>query len=512
MAKRRHVTLSLTDKIEVIKKLDRGEKIILIAKEYNIGKSTVSEIKKKRESILAYCSKVECDLSTRKTLRPAKHPEVEQALYEWYLQQRAENVFITGDTICEKARFFYKEMTQKDDFRASKGWIDHFKKRFGIKLSALKGENMSGSVVNCGEFKNVVEKEIMENELVRSQVYYVGEASLFWKSVPENLMKSSLEEREKATFRKDKLAFLTCCNADGTHKLNITVANNDENLDNLPVKYFNRKSIIMSRKALSEWFHEEFIPRVRTFLKSNELPEKALVMIDNYCFDLPMYEELKSEDNQIRCLYLPPSVTRLNQPSDQTLNHWLKLNYKKTILNYLLSSQNVLSEAVKELSLKSAIDFLNNSWQKVSEDAVVRFWKAFWPLAEDNDEDLLFKTVSTNVEAVYCEFQKLIEHFTPTTSSNSSITLEEIIDWVNEEERMPYFQSDKEIVEKVKGEFEKQAMGAKKQKVSNEAAIKAFEVCLKWAEQNRVYKSERIVLQRLRNRAANASTVYLVLL
>lgn len=503
MVKRRHVTLSLTDKIEVIKKLDQGEKVINIAKEYNIGKSTVSEIKKKRESILAYCSKVECDLSTRRTLRPAKHPEVEQALYEWYIQQRAENVFISGDAICDKARFFYKEMTQKDDFRASKGWVDHFKKRFGIKLSALKGENKNGSLVDCGDFKNDVEKEITDNDLSRSQVYYVGEACLYWKSVPENLVQSSLEESKDLLFRKDKLSFLTCCNAEGTHKLNITVANSDEKLENLDVKYFNRGSIITSRRSLSEWFHEEFIPQVRTYLRSSKLPEKALLLIDNYCFDLPMYEELKSEDNQIRTLYLPPSVTRLNQPSEQTLNYWLKLNYKKTILNYLLSSQNLPSEAVKDLSLKSAIDFLNNLWQKISQDSMVRLWKCFWPVAEA-DEDILFKI--TNVEAAYLEFQKLLEHFTPKNSTSCTpITLEDMIDWVNEEERVPCFQSDKEIVKKVKEEFEKQAMVVQKRKVSNEEATQAFELCLKWAEQNKVLKSERIVLQRLRNKAANAS-------
>lgn len=40
---------------------------------------------------------------------------------------------LNGNIIAEKARFFYQEMIGKDYFRASKGWVDNFKKRFGIK-------------------------------------------------------------------------------------------------------------------------------------------------------------------------------------------------------------------------------------------------------------------------------------------------------------------------------------------------------------------------------------------
>ena len=43
--KRKHVTLSIGEKLTVLKKIAGGTSLASIAKEYGIGKSTVSDIK-----------------------------------------------------------------------------------------------------------------------------------------------------------------------------------------------------------------------------------------------------------------------------------------------------------------------------------------------------------------------------------------------------------------------------------------------------------------------------------
>jgi hypothetical protein len=50
-AKRNHKTLSLTDKNTILKRLDKGESGKALAREFQVGTSTISDIKKKREPI-----------------------------------------------------------------------------------------------------------------------------------------------------------------------------------------------------------------------------------------------------------------------------------------------------------------------------------------------------------------------------------------------------------------------------------------------------------------------------
>ncbi|KAJ8970485.1 hypothetical protein NQ314_001202 [Rhamnusium bicolor] len=66
--------------------------------------------------------------SKRKVMRKAEHPEMEDALYTWFLKRRrrGNDVPISSEILRTKAKFFYREITGKDDFSASSGWLDKF--------------------------------------------------------------------------------------------------------------------------------------------------------------------------------------------------------------------------------------------------------------------------------------------------------------------------------------------------------------------------------------------------
>jgi Mor family transcriptional regulator len=54
--KRKHKTLTLTVKAEIIKKLDKGEKCIHLAKEYGVGRATIYDIRKIRKFVPTFSS------------------------------------------------------------------------------------------------------------------------------------------------------------------------------------------------------------------------------------------------------------------------------------------------------------------------------------------------------------------------------------------------------------------------------------------------------------------------
>ncbi|XP_045783380.1 jerky protein homolog-like isoform X1 [Maniola jurtina] len=185
--KRKHKTLPLKDKIEILNKLDSGETMCKLAKEYGVGRSTIHDLKKKKEKILDHANTMESGLEKRKTLKGGHCPKMENALYMWFMQESSKQIPVSGSILKAKAIEFYKENTKKDDFRASNGWLDKFRKRFGIHLT-VSGEKMSSNESAVQHLKDKVE------ELgLRDQMYNVDESGLFWEIFPNETFVSSEE-------------------------------------------------------------------------------------------------------------------------------------------------------------------------------------------------------------------------------------------------------------------------------------------------------------------------------
>lgn len=84
--------------------------------------------------------------STRKTLRTGEFPEVEDVLYLWFWQTLNRRTPICGKILKEQAKYFYKNITQKDHFQASDSWLDKFKNCFGVRLLCMTIEKLSCNV------------------------------------------------------------------------------------------------------------------------------------------------------------------------------------------------------------------------------------------------------------------------------------------------------------------------------------------------------------------------------
>ena len=53
-AKRKRVVLSIDDKLKVVRELDAGSSLMMLASKYGVSKSTISDIKKQAASIRSY--------------------------------------------------------------------------------------------------------------------------------------------------------------------------------------------------------------------------------------------------------------------------------------------------------------------------------------------------------------------------------------------------------------------------------------------------------------------------
>ena len=113
-AKRRRVELSLDDKVKIINKYKSLPKPTLqsLSDSFGIGKSTVSNIIKKRDT---YKSQYENNAngSKRRFNNACKFDRLNKLVWQWFCQARAKNIPVSGPIIQEKASAFAKELSKR---------------------------------------------------------------------------------------------------------------------------------------------------------------------------------------------------------------------------------------------------------------------------------------------------------------------------------------------------------------------------------------------------------------
>ena len=150
--KRSRNDLDLKWKIELIKQYDSIPKPTQkdLAKSFNVGTSTVSDILKKKEEYLKQF--VENAPDKRKRFNSGKFCDLNKLIYKWFVQARAKNVPLSGPIIQEKALNIAEEL-HISDFKASNGWLDSFKDWYGIGFYRVSGESADVDSEIADKFK-----------------------------------------------------------------------------------------------------------------------------------------------------------------------------------------------------------------------------------------------------------------------------------------------------------------------------------------------------------------------
>ncbi|KAH8026709.1 hypothetical protein HPB51_024208 [Rhipicephalus microplus] len=83
-----------------------------------------------------------------KTVTAAAFPNVDKALFAWFCEQRANKVPLSGRILQQKALNFAC-MHSHDIFKASPGWLSHFKARHDIVAKVTFGEAAAVDLVTA---------------------------------------------------------------------------------------------------------------------------------------------------------------------------------------------------------------------------------------------------------------------------------------------------------------------------------------------------------------------------
>jgi len=395
--KKKHNFLTVETKLEILARLKKGESGVSLAQIYNVGTSTISDIKAKRVQLEQFASKLDSQEGTlkRKTARPASNKALEDAMYIWFTQKRSLGEPISGPLICEKALQFNEQLNGPKDFKASLGWLNNFKNRHGIRELHVQGEKLSSDLAAGIAYKEKFVKEAQKNGYSRDDIYNADETGINWRALPR---KSLASKREKSApgfkVSKERITAMVCANASGNHKLTLLCIGKTKNprafknVKTLPVAYKNQKSAWMDSTIFLNWFKEEFIPSVKTFRKEKNKTGKVLLIIDNAPTHPPV-EVLNEIDKNFEVQFLPPNVTATLQPMDQGVIEKMKRSYRKQLLRRLLlaeKDEESVIEFIKKVNLKDCIYMLADAWESLTETNLQRAWKKLWPYEEEKDD------------------------------------------------------------------------------------------------------------------------------
>lgn len=487
--KRKHVTLSLNEKLAVLQRLDKGESLQKIAKELNVGVTTIKDWRKNRKDIESYTVTIDGEntLKNRKTLKKPKLELLDNALWMWFCQERRKGTPISGPILKEKAIVLHKKLEAESEFAASEGWIDRWKTRHGVRFVFISDEKLSDDAAAAKEFSVKFQEIVEENELLPCQVYNIDETGLNFKMLPTKTLAASNESVVGTKLIKDRITVTPCSNADGTHKLPLFVIGKSKkprafkniNLSSLPVYYRNQKSAWMDCNLFKSWFFDEFVPSVEKDLKQKNLPVRALLLLDN-APSHPSEEDLVKGD--IKALFLPPNVTSLIQPMDQGVIEWLKRRYRRKYISSILEKSEEghnLFEAMKFLNIKDAIYTIAAAWDELKPDTLRKSWRKLWPQVMTENEHTEDEQNNDALEIV-----KDLQTLEPNVPAN------EVEEWINEcDKDCDTFEelNDDQIVAAVSQETVNEDSDGEDEpstRISHNDAKNAFDIALQYIEQN----------------------------
>lgn len=448
--KKKHVTLTLKQKFEICKKLERGVKVSAIKEEYGIGETTVYDIKKSSAKLKTFMSNSESEkgFHDRKTLHTAKLQDLDSALYKWFSLKRSEGAAISGPILIEKGREFYEKMKITEPCAFSEGWLTRFKDRHGIRKLDVSGEQKSADVDAAEKFRASFANLISENGLTSEQVYNADETGLLWKCLPTTTLAGGNETSAPGfKHNKERVTVLVCANAAGTHRVKLTVVGKFakprcfKNVTHLPVDYRAQGNAWMNAEIFCEWFNNVFVPSVKENLREKGMSEdsKVVLLLDN-CRAHPLAKELTKGNISVQ--FLPPNVTSLIQPMDQGVIQNMKMLYRRDFMRQLTSHDGTIVEFQKKYNLKDAIFNVSCAWSAVKSETLHKAWRKIWPTTppedvSDNEDDFLgFEDKTTHTDSTYTEILQMVE-CADTQNPMNKLSAAELNEWLEVDKDVP---------------------------------------------------------------------------
>jgi hypothetical protein len=372
--------LSIREKISLISESEGGVAQRKLAERYRISKGQVSNILKRKSEILNYDIRANDSRRTR-LKRISKYEDLNKLVYNYFHLARSKGFPMSGPLLKEKANI-YAEKLDIQDFKASEGWLERFKKRSKIEFKTICGESASVDIKTVDEWKSKL-LSICDG-YDEKDIFNLDETGLFFRLLPNKTLSEKGEACSGGKVSKDRLTVLLCVSMQGEKLKPLVIGKykkprcfkNIQN-ENLPTLWrWNAKA--WTNTAL----FEEWIVNLNASLVKKK--RKIILFLDNAS------AHVNINLTNIKLQFFPANTTACLQPLDQGIIRSFKVYYRKFLLRRLLSlieGSNKIDELIKGISSLDALYWIKDAWDLISKETIHNcFRKAGFP---QESQDLL---------------------------------------------------------------------------------------------------------------------------
>ncbi|UYV76478.1 hypothetical protein LAZ67_14000543 [Cordylochernes scorpioides] len=166
-----------------------------IGERFSLPRTTVRDILAQAEKWGNYT------VGSSKRQRVRKFSDLEDVLFNWFTQKRANNIIITDDLLREK----------------------RFKGRFHISQRRLCGEGASISPAIIDEHLTNLNSILANSGYDSANIYNADETGLFFQLIPDRTLAHKDENCRGVKRMKQRITVLPCCNSTGTDKRRLLI-------------------------------------------------------------------------------------------------------------------------------------------------------------------------------------------------------------------------------------------------------------------------------------------------
>jgi len=416
-SKRKPQSYTVAFKLQIISRIRNGnEQQTKVARELGISESTVRGWLRNEDKLRSFVDELDSEVGmARKRARLSADPALDKIAYTAFCAKRADGVPLSGPIIQTMVSQINQELQGSPSApEITRGWIDRWKARHGIRSIQISGEIRSSDTAAAEAFLPELQRVVETESFVPDQIWNCDETGLAWRMTPDRTLAARSDTTASQGYKqaKERVTVLLACNWSGTDKPRPLVIGKSRsprcfhhvNMDALPVVYRHSQNAWMTSSIFEEWFHKQFVPGARRHLRRQGLEERGILLLDN-CPAHPPAESLVSRDGKFRVLYLPKNTTSRIQPLDQGIISTVKRHYRAAIIRAVVAEDVSIVDFLKAMTVKDACYYLAAAWDKVTADGIKATWdKALGnpfdhPCPEEEEEEDFFGFSAEEVEA-----------------------------------------------------------------------------------------------------------------
>ena len=308
-----------------------------------------------------------------KRTKMAANPTLESILFTWIEHANQAKITITEDILKEKAKEI-AEIEEINDFSASNGWVQRFKKRFGLKTQLKHGEAGENENQDFNQLRQQIQADLVDYK--EDNIFNADETALFWKLEPKKTLAKERQTGKKKS--KDRVTIMLAVSATGEkltpvfiHKFKDPVALRGIDKSTLPVHYYANSKGWMLSHTFDHWCRK---------LDSDmcKVNRKIVLLCDNAT---PHKLESSTILTYVKLVFLPPNTTTHLQPCDAGIIYSFKSNYRRLLCRNRIAAYEETVASGKELSampkfnIYDAIQLTNEAWKCVKAITIQHCWE-----------------------------------------------------------------------------------------------------------------------------------------